>query len=386
MPSVFAQLARFWYFIGAPAPVPETAPFKQRELVRRCRVASWILLIILFMDLLPIPGVLGKPSIIMTLLVVFGIDLGALLFNRGGHIRVAGILAIITTEAGLLGTFLTVPGGAGAVDLPLLDLLLQATVVAAAFLSPAGSLILTMLNGGIIYLVLQTPTLSPELAHLYQGRGFSILLQAWEIQFAIGVFLFIITRSANLALRQSDRAEEIAKLQRQEIERQEEHVQREKVLNTSIEQVLTALQNFNNGNWNSKVPIERDNILFRVGYAINNLLNRVASARQAEQRYSELEQRYRELQLWVQQYQSQTSSQILQGDHDRTNQAAQALIEHLWGGKLPTQKSGTVIDSVVEALRTTPKQRATWTSTLNSTANSNSQSILQRPPTEPFRR
>jgi hypothetical protein len=128
------------------------------------------------MDLLPIPGVLGKPGIIITLLVVFSMDVVVLLFNRGGHIRIAGVLAILTTEIGLIGTFWGVPGGAGVVDLPLLDLLLQATVIAAALLSPGGALVLTVINGALIFLALQTPTLSPELSHLYHGRGFSILI------------------------------------------------------------------------------------------------------------------------------------------------------------------------------------------------------------------
>jgi type II secretory pathway pseudopilin PulG len=345
------NIVSLWYWIGAPAPVSGTASFDKRETVRRGRAASWILLIVLLLDVLPIPGVLNKPSIVIILLVVFGIDFIALLFNRGGKIRTAGVLTILTTLIGLVGTLLSVPGGATAVDLPLFDLMLEATVVAAAMISPVGSLVVTLINGAIIWFVLHLGTLSPGLESILQARGFTVLLQAWQLQVIIGIFLYIITKSALEALKRADRAEEIEKLQRLEIERQEEHVQRENMLNMAIEQILGTLQTFNNGDWNAKVPVERDHILFRVAYSINNLLARLSRSRQAEQELAQSQQEIHTLRIRLQALQNARTTQAGQTTPDRTNQALAQLANAIWSNKLPTESTGTPVDEIIVALR-----------------------------------
>src|SRR5579863_10490905 len=100
--SGIQSLADTWYRLAAPRQVSPSASFKQREIVRRGQTASWILLVVTLLVLLPVPGLLSKPAVLSIVLVVFAIDVGALVLNRFGQIRLAGVIAIFTIEVGLV--------------------------------------------------------------------------------------------------------------------------------------------------------------------------------------------------------------------------------------------------------------------------------------------
>ncbi len=340
-----------WYRLTAPRDVPSTVSFKQREVVRRGKTASWILLVVIALVLLPLPGAIGNSTVVTTLLVVFAIDLLAMLLNRSGHLVWAGCIAILTIEAGLLGTMLTSPGGFGPSNLPLLDLMAQAEIVAVAMLAPGWVFAIMGLNIGIVWFVLHSPKLSPELAHLMLVNGNPILIQAIEIQIIIAIFAFILVRSADLAILHLDRAEEIASLERKEIERQQQEIELKNQLDQGIQQILQALQTFSNGNVDVQVPISQDNVLFRVAHSLNTLFARMRSLRRIEtdlQQMKQLQQEVYNLRLALQQ-----SNRM----KEQTERAALYLAENLRQGKLPrsSEKSGTPVDLVVDSLRTSTK-------------------------------
>lgn len=352
--SLFARIASGWYRLTAPRELSPDAPFQRRETVRRARTASWILLVVILLVLAPLPGVLNQPNIIVTLLIVTAIDCFALFFlNKRGHLVAAGIIIITTIEVGILGTILSIKGGMGAVDLPLFDLLAQSEIVAVAMLAPGWVFIIMLLNIGIAVSILHSGAISPALATIMAQDGSRLLVQAGEIQLIIAVFAFILVRSADVAIMHLDRAEKIAELERREIERQRTVEEEKHQLDSAVEQILSALQAVSNGNYAVRVPVSENNVLFRVSYALNTLFQRLGSFRQLQGQVQQAQQAQMEnYNLRIQLKEEMNRRQELTRKYEKTEQAAQQLIESIKTGTLPRQKSGTPIDNIVEGLAT----------------------------------
>ena len=350
--SLFARIASGWYRLTAPRELSPDAPFQRRETVRRARTASWILLVVILLVLAPLPGVLNQPTIIATLLVVTAIDCFALFFlNKRGHLVAAGIIIIATIEAGILGTILSIKGGMGAVDLPLFDLMAQSEIVAVAMLAPGWVFVIMLLNIAIAIGILHSPVISPALTTIMAQEGGRLLVQAGEIQLIIAVFAFILVRSADVAILHLDRAEKIAELERREIERQQIVEEEKHQLDNAVEQILSALQAVSNGNYGVRVPISENSVLFRVAYALNTLFQRLGSLRQLQGQIQQAQQAQMEnYNLRIQLKEEVNRRQELTRKYEKTEQAAQQLAESIKVGTLPRQKSGTLIDNIVEGL------------------------------------
>jgi hypothetical protein len=235
-------------------------------------------------------------------------------------------LAICTIEAGLVGTLFSIPGGIGPSNLPLFDLLMQAEIVAVALLAPGWVFGMMGFNIAIIVGILHSHALSPQLARL-TAMNPNIIVQAIEIQIIVAIFAFILVRSADLAIKNLDRAEEIAALERKEIERQEEQLALKKQLEAGVEQLLETHVRAANGDFKVRAPLSKDNVLWKVSCSLNNLLSRL-------ERYNQLE------------------AEII-----RTQEAIHLLAEQIRqakdnGHSLQFQRTGTPVDEIMVALTT----------------------------------
>jgi hypothetical protein len=348
--STFGQkAAAFWYFCAAPSQ-RGVSTLNQREKVRRGRIASWILLLVLGLDVLPIPGVLGKPAILGILFVVLFIDIVAVVLNRAGSLAWAGILTILTIEAGVFGTLFGIQGGATSLDLPLFDVLLQAVVVATVMLAPIWGLVIMGLNIILIWGFMHYGPLSPELAHLFQLRGFTILEQAYVFQISITIFLVIVVISDLNAVQRADRAETIADLEKAMVLKQEEELDAKKKLEQEMGMILAAFNRFNNGDLDAQIPIGKDNRLFQISFALNNMFARLKRAKMTEEQLKNENTRLQG--MWLSRPSAPTQSSSLV-----TEQAVRQLADSLKRGELPQQPSGTSVDEVVAILNANRSSR-----------------------------
>ena len=167
---------RWWYSISAPRSVSADASLEQREVVRRGRVASLILPVIIALVLLPVPTALGHPLLLFTLALVFLLDVIALfVLNRAGYVTAAGILVVIGIELCVGTAILASPEGLGPSNLPLFDLMVQALVVAIAVLAPPIVFLIAGVNCLFIIFVLYSSIPTPDLAHIVSTNVGSIL-------------------------------------------------------------------------------------------------------------------------------------------------------------------------------------------------------------------
>lgn len=309
-----------WYKWFGPAPVAPDAPFKQRDAVRRAQTASWILLVVIIVVIVPIFGVLNKPSVLIPIFIVIAIDIVALILNKYKHTKVAGVIVLVTIELGLLATLLSQPGGMPVADLPLLDLLVQSVIVAACMIGAGWSFAFMFLNIVIIFGILHSSAISPELTNAYALNP-NIFVQAVEMQVIIAVITFILVYFSNRAIANLDRSEEIVAMERQELQRQQEELNLKQQLDEGIQQLMDTHTQVANGNYTARAPLAQDNVLWRVAYSLNTLLARLASNANLEQ------ERYKE------------------------RRAIHELAESLVHGT-NLQRTGTALDEVIVALAT----------------------------------
>ena len=346
-------LLNWWYSISAPVDVLDSASLEKREIVRRGRVASLILPVIIALVILPIPTAFGNPILLSTLILVLSLDVVALFgLNRSGHVTAAGILVVIGVELGLGVSVLTYPGGFGPSTLPLFDLMVQSLVVAVAMLAPSIVFLVAVINGIFIVAVLHSNILTPDLAKLVTTDTGRIIIQPITLQIAIAWLTFVLLRSTNQAIRRADRAEELAVLAQQNLELQQRELERTRQIEQGIEQILAAMVRFANGDSSVRAPESQDNVLWKIGRSLNNLLARL---KDYHRKSVELEQARKEIASLYNSFQSSASAQ---NELQRTREASARLKEAIKQAKskgtllaVPV-RSGTIVDEIAVELRT----------------------------------
>jgi hypothetical protein len=326
--SLGARLAAFWYSLAAPKDVAADASFKARDEVRRAKTASWILLVVMLMVIIPAFQAWGKVFVLIPLGISFAIILVAFYLNKRKHTLAAGIITVFTSEVGLLMTIFTVPGGATATNLPLFDLMLQGIIVAAYLIGPGWSFLVMVVNIVAAFGMLQFGHVSPDL-HLAYVTNSSVLIQVIEVQFLAAVFSYILVKSSNVAISNLDRSEEIVSLERRELEQQQDQLTLKQQLEDGVHQLLQTHVRAANGDFTARVPLSQDNVLWRVAYSLNNLLSRL-------ERYNQLDVEVR-----------------------RTQEAVKGLAASLRAARsrrqplqIP-QRTGTMLDEVIVELTAT---------------------------------
>ncbi|QBD76110.1 hypothetical protein EPA93_08845 [Ktedonosporobacter rubrisoli] len=165
-------LLAWWYRLFAPTPpTGRLVSLRERELIRRGRLASIILAVQLLLIELPvIPVVLHAPNGPIVLPWLAGCILAllaAFFFNRRGHLLIAGILMVGSIEVTMIVKILTIPGGISVFYLPQFDILIQPILIAVALLAPWSAFAVAGFN---ICFIIGALTVGPHAHDLAQAR------------------------------------------------------------------------------------------------------------------------------------------------------------------------------------------------------------------------
>ena len=316
----------WWYRLTCPKISPETAKsLEGREKIRKARLASLTLLVMCGFMSLSIPvGLIDQniPLLIATFiaLLCYGI---ALMCNRKNHLVLAGILTVLVYTLGLVSFLAASPGGLKTGMLPTYDLLLEASLVSVAFFSARGLFIVTAINIAIIIGTILFLPKAPDLAAFLHNDTYDVIVRPIILQLFAAFIVYVWVNSAYKAILRADRAEEIAELERREVERRQQEIEQKNQLDYGIDQILASLNKVANGDTQIKVPLDQNNVLWRVGYSINNLLARIQALREERAELA------------------------------RTKQVAAVLTEALKHGQLPNfnEWTHTCLDALVVELR-----------------------------------
>lgn len=310
----------WWYQQTAPREQPG-ASFAERELVRRGRLASTLLLGFLITGMLQLPFVYKGPQTLLMLLPAF-LGMGIQIWlNRIGQVNVVGVLMVLISYSVLAG-LLTGGKLLDELSLPVFDMLVVPELMAVTLLPSISIFPVAIINSIII---LGLATVQPHTAELgavlTTPDGRAVLTRAIALQFIVAIVAYLWVRSAVLAIKRADQAEVIAALERREAERTRE-------LEEGARQLLDVLVRLANGDFTSRVPLLANALLWRVGTAINTLIGRLERTTQG--------------------------NVLLQHFEEDANRLAQAIYALRPGDRdIWITPHGTPLDRVLDALRET---------------------------------
>lgn len=277
-PGVVLSLLHFWYRIAAPPEAPAHAPLLAREIARRGRVTSLVMLVTIAMVLLTF---IIQPSldITITLIVVTCVDIVALTFNQRGRILVAGTIITTMTELGLLFSMvgmLQKHGGVTFEAIIFLPLLVQGIVVAVSTLPPFSVILLLVLNSIanaiVVYFLPYSAAVTTYLQKNEQippGQIFNISLTVYLI---VGLVSFIWVRSANEAIRRADKADARAEYEQEMAQRDRST---NKKLTSDINEIASILAAIGNDPSREFRIDQQHNTLWPLARSLDNLRRRL---------------------------------------------------------------------------------------------------------------
>lgn len=271
-----------WYRLTSPPEPARTASFRERELFRRGRTGSQISIVLFLLMFVSFPAALaGSNSLLIGILTANILALCvALLLNRLGKVNLAGILAVLGIITAPTTNIVTTPGGINTSTLPIFSLLVLSLMCAVSFLPPAWVFVVAAINVLFTLFVLIFLPSSGELHHQLQVAFPGIATPILLSQLIVSTVAYIWVRGARFAILRADRAEEIADLERREIERQQSEIEQKQQLDTGIQQLIQTHVKVAQGNFAARVPLMKENVLWQVAYSLNNLLARLQSYQQ----------------------------------------------------------------------------------------------------------
>lgn len=205
-------LLAWWYAHTAPPDPAPGATFQQRDLVRRGRIASAIMLFLSSILLVVAPiGLLGPNiQIFFTALTIWLIVAICLVLNRKGKVNLVGVLLCCSVIGGMYMSILRAPGGLSLDDKDILYLLIFSELFIGAILPVNWVFVPAAVNiaFGIVELTIAPHT--PLFASLLPGSGPTILFRLIQIHVLVTAVMWIVGTHAREAIKRADRAEEIA--------------------------------------------------------------------------------------------------------------------------------------------------------------------------------
>jgi hypothetical protein len=261
-----------------PGGPPAEASLAEREVARRGRLASTIILVFLLLwsgdclyDLAS-GNAAALPAFVIGLLIL-GL---AFLLNWRGYVTLVGVLLVLAIYLGYLFPIVVGHQTLDVIDLRIFALLVESLLV-AAFLLPLFSIPLVTLGNILCLLLLffgQPHTLAFA-ASIQSGQGIRALEQLIGLHILVAVIAYAWVRSTQRALARAERAELVTALKQRELEQKQ-------TLETGIEHLLETQVRAANGDLQVRANLHQQHVLWCLGASLNTLLARLQRAVQAE--------------------------------------------------------------------------------------------------------
>ena len=277
------RLFSWWYRIAAPPDVPADAPLKKRESVRIGKLTSLVLLIeYIYITIVVGTGLTNNRALLTLLIANYACTTIGVVLNRLGRTRLSATFAFLTVEIGMILNILNVSaaGGFSSFNLPLLDILAQPELIAVSLFPAWIVLPVAAFNCIFIWGCLTFLPKTAELAHTLSFAAYNAYERPLALQIITALVTFLWVSSAIQEMKRADSAEEVNKLAQDLSRQQQAEVQKKQQLEESIRQILDVHIQVANGNFNARVPLDQNNVLWSIAGSLNNLLARLQRWRQ----------------------------------------------------------------------------------------------------------
>ncbi len=339
-----ADILEWWYRFTAPPRVSENASLAQRELVRRGRLSSTILLGMLLFLLAALPvAIIGSDhsllSILIPSLVISGL---VLLLNRKGKLVTAGIVLVVGFELGYIFGLLITPNGLNVNDLPRFDLLVEPVLLAVSFFPPRSVYLVALGNSLFIWADLSFMPHQPALGKLLDASFYTIIETPIALQIIVAFVTFLWVVSAEQAIKRADRAELIVALEHDLAQQAHTISQQKYQLERSIQQIIETHRRVANGDYAARVPLNQTNVLWQVSGSLNNLLSRFQRLRQSEDEIQRLQARLQRM--------NKIEHDLIQTKDIVKYMRDSVLSAKLQGAPIRPMQTGTLLDPLLAEL------------------------------------
>ncbi len=298
---------------------------EQRAQGRRSKLASWIILGLMVVDIVLLPIGIGAPGTLTAILVASGGLVLAALLNRHGFVAAAGFIIILLTCGGVMGSLLSEPTGLTLDSLPGYDLLTIAVLVAASVLPRTSTFVVAAVNIGLITadFALQPHARDLQRDLQFYGDpltgGLALLARPIALQIILATVAYLWVRGMELEITRADRAEEVAALEHAFAEQRQQ-------LEEGVREMVDVLAQAANGKGHVRIQQIQQEQLWIIASSINTLLSRLQRANQAEHMLQRTEQEIHRLVAAI--------------------EMAQSGRQALWPAA-----SGTAVDRILELIR-----------------------------------
>ncbi|HEX5159099.1 MAG TPA: hypothetical protein VFW17_17960 [Ktedonobacterales bacterium] len=268
----------WWFRLSVPPDPPASADFATRDRARRGRLGGSLLFGLLLLMILVIFIGLGDPATLISALIGMGAVIVAIILNRSGFVNIAGLIMVALPALVIVLSILGAPSGQlDTLYLPLFDLLAISIVIAATLLAPPAVLLVTVAAIGftVADILLQPHVSSMEALFQTSDGLLTLIARPVAFQVIVGLIGFLWARSTVQSIRRADRAEELAELERRELDRTHE-------LEEGVRQLLAVHVHLANGDFNVRAPAIRNSLLWQIGSSLNNLVARLGRLAQAD--------------------------------------------------------------------------------------------------------
>ena len=279
----------WWYRLAAlHPPVGRVATLRERERIRRSRLASILLAVQLVLIEGPvIPVVANAPNghlVLPWLAGCIGALFVAFYSNKRGWLTLAGLLMVASIEVTVSIKILTVPGGISLGYLPQFDILIQPILISVALLAPWSAFVVAGLNISFVLLALTVAPHAPDLvAALHNpeqvGDIFAVPIMG---QLLAAFFGWIIVHNLLDALKRASQAEQIAALEHAIAESRAQTEARNQQLEAGIQAIVWTIQQVSNHRERERIQLAPSNELWPVAQQLNFFLERYQKAREGE--------------------------------------------------------------------------------------------------------
>ncbi len=281
----------WWYRLWAPhPPVGRVATLREREQVRRGRLASIILAVQLFGIELPvIPVVAHAPNGSVVLPWLAGCIvalLAAFVFNRSGKLTLAGLCMVASIEVTVMIKILTIPGGITVFYLPQFDILVQPILIAVSLLAPWSAFAVAGINVVFVLLALLIGPHAPDLVRVLHtpaqvGDLFSVPILT---QLLSAFFSFLVVRNLLDTLKRVDRAEQVASLEYMLAESRQQAEVRNRELEEGMAAMVAAIRLVAAGHPNTPIALPQGHVLWPITTQLSQIFTRYHKLREVDTR------------------------------------------------------------------------------------------------------
>jgi hypothetical protein len=276
-------LLNVWYRIASPPEPDESASFEERELFRRGRTGSQITIFLFLLLFISFPAAFaGSNSFLIAILIIdLFVMTVAMGLNRLRMVSLAGVMVVLCFIASPTVNILTTPGGVNTSVLPVFSLLVLPLMCAVSFLPPWWVFVVAAGNCLFTLFVLRFMPTVGELHEVLKVAFPGIFIPIVLSQGIVSIVAFLWVRGATQALLRAERAEEIARLEHDMVLQGAVGVAEQKRrLDASIQSIVEVHTRVANGDFEARVPLTHENVLWLISGALNNLLTRLQRWRQ----------------------------------------------------------------------------------------------------------